>query len=93
MNVGFTTRAKLNRLVDEGDVSPHQAEKFHQAALAFLIAAVEYSIKKLPLQEPLLKRAKFVDFRQRLDSGVEDALYFVERFVFSRDFCLLAEIL
>ncbi|KAJ8353315.1 hypothetical protein SKAU_G00208820 [Synaphobranchus kaupii] len=65
LNIGFITRAKPNRLLDGGDTTPRQMEKFHEAALAFLIKAVEYALKKLPLQEPLLKHAKFVDVRQR----------------------------
>ncbi|XP_065119841.1 uncharacterized protein [Paramisgurnus dabryanus] len=80
LNIGFTTRVKLNKLLDDGDITPEQMEQFHEAALAFLTYAVEYAFKKLPLQEPLLKHAKFVDFRQRLECSVEDALYFVERF-------------
>lgn len=94
MNIGFITRAKLNRLLDGGDITPRQMEKFHEAALAFLIKAVEYALKKLPLREPLLKHAKFVDVRQRLECGVDDALYFVERLGlhFFSNFCLLSEI-
>lgn len=61
-------------------------EKFHEAALAFLINAVDYALKKLPLQESLLKRTKFVDVRQRLECAVEDALYFVERLGFFQQF-------
>ncbi|XP_051987012.1 uncharacterized protein LOC127647011 [Xyrauchen texanus] len=80
LNIGFTTRVKLNKLLDDGDITPEQMEQFHEAALAFLTYAVDYALKKLPLQEPLLKHAKFVDFRQRLECGVEDALYFVKRF-------------
>ena len=52
---------------------------FQQAALAFLVRAVEYGINKLPLKEALLKHAKFVDVQQRAECGVEDALYFVDR--------------
>ncbi|XP_060776788.1 uncharacterized protein LOC132886247 [Neoarius graeffei] len=80
LNISFTTRAKLNRLLDDGDITPQQMEKFHEAALAFLINAVDYALKKLPLQEPLLKHAKFVDVRQRSECAIEDVLYFVERF-------------
>lgn len=47
--------------------------------MAFFMRAVEYVLKKLPLKEPLLKHAKFVDVRQRLESELEDALYFFER--------------
>ncbi|XP_074524805.1 uncharacterized protein LOC141789327 [Halichoeres trimaculatus] len=81
LNIGCLTTAKLNRLPDNGDISPQQMETFHDAALAFLINAVDYALKKLPLQQALLMHAKFVDVRQRFQRAVEDALYFVERFL------------
>ncbi|KAL1276186.1 hypothetical protein QQF64_035809 [Cirrhinus molitorella] len=80
LNIGFTTRAKLNRLLDEGDITPQQVDLFHEAVLCFLTSAVDYALKKLPLEEPLIKHAKFVDVRQRAESDIEDVLYFVERF-------------
>ena len=79
--IGFTTRATLNRLVAEGDVSPQQVQKFEQAAVAFLESAVEYAMQRLPLKEPLIKHAMFVDVQQRVECGVDDALYFVKRLV------------
>ncbi|KAK6316411.1 hypothetical protein J4Q44_G00139350 [Coregonus suidteri] len=36
--------------------------------------------EKLPLEEPLIKHAQFVDVWQRAESDIEDVLYFVERF-------------
>lgn len=92
LNIGFTTRAKLNRLLDDGDITPQQMEKFHEAALAFLINAVDYALKKLPLQEPLLKHAKFVDVRQRSECDIEDVLYFVERLGSFSNYYLLSKI-
>ncbi len=82
LNIGFTTRAKLNRLLDEGDITPQHVDLFHEAVLCFLTSAVDYAVKKLPLEEPLIKHAKFVDVRQRAESDIEDVLYFVERLVF-----------
>lgn len=79
LNVGFTTRATLNRLLETGDITPQEVQLFQQVALAFLVRAVEYGINKLPLKEPLLKHAKLVDVQQRTECGVEDALYFVHR--------------
>ena len=61
LSIGFTTRATLNRLLDAGDVTPQQAEKFQQAELAFLVRAVEYAMEKLSLRETLLRQARFVD--------------------------------
>ncbi|XP_076854994.1 uncharacterized protein LOC143509955 isoform X3 [Brachyhypopomus gauderio] len=78
LNVGFTTRTTLNRLLEAGDVTPQQGESFHQAVLAFLTGAVEYAMAKLPLKESLLKHARFVDVQQRADCEVNDAAYFVE---------------
>ncbi|KAJ8381383.1 hypothetical protein SKAU_G00021610 [Synaphobranchus kaupii] len=49
LNIGFTTRAKLNRLLDGGDITPRQTETFNKDALAFLIKAVEYALQKLPV--------------------------------------------
>ena len=88
MNIGFTTRAKLNRYLDEGDITPRQVDSFHEAVLIFLTSAVGHALKKLPMKEPLIKRAEFVDVRQRAESGIEDVLYFVERLVFFFNYCL-----
>ncbi|KAK1903218.1 Light-independent protochlorophyllide reductase subunit B [Dissostichus eleginoides] len=78
--IGFTTRATLNRLLDAGDITPQQVQRFQQAAVAFLVRAVEYAMKKLPMREPLIKHAMFLEGQQRVEGGVEDALYFVDRF-------------
>ncbi|KAK0150373.1 hypothetical protein N1851_008530 [Merluccius polli] len=80
LNIGFITRAKLNRLLDEGDITPQQVDSFDEAVLCFLTSAVDYALKKLPLKEPLLKHSTFVDVRQRAESDIRDVLYFVERF-------------
>lgn len=53
LNVGFITRATLNRL--PGEVTTQKAKQYQQAALAFLVRAVEYAIDKLPLEDALLK--------------------------------------
>ena len=88
MNIGFTTRAKLNRYLDEGDITPRQVDSFHEAVLIFLTSAVGHALKKLPMEEPPIKHAEFVDVRQRAESGIEGVLYFVERFVFFFNYCL-----
>ncbi|TNN75584.1 LINE-1 type transposase domain-containing protein 1 [Liparis tanakae] len=76
LNVDFTTRGTLNRFLEAGDVPSNKAQQFQQAALAFLVGAVEYAIAKLPLKDALLKYARFVDVQLGAECGVEDALYF-----------------
>lgn len=55
----------LGSTIDAGDITAHQVDKFQTAALKFLMRAVEYALQKLPLREPLLNHARFVDVRQR----------------------------
>ncbi|KAK1876166.1 3-dehydroquinate synthase [Dissostichus eleginoides] len=70
LNVGFTTRATLSRLLEAGDITPQEVQ--------LLGRAVEYGI--LPLKEALLRHARCVDVQQRTECGVEEALYFRDRF-------------
>ena len=79
LNVSFTTRAWLNQLLKAWDITAQQLQIFHTAALKLLMRAVEYALQSLPLRDPLLKHARFVDVRQRAECWVEDALYFVQR--------------
>eukprot|EP00064_Thunnus_orientalis_P005874 superscaffoldBa00000593_g5888 len=81
LNVSFTTRAWLNQLLKAWDITAQQLQIFHTAALKLLMRAVEYALQSLPLRDPLLKHARFVDVRQRAECWVEDALYFVQRYV------------
>ncbi|KAJ4923018.1 hypothetical protein JOQ06_015368 [Pogonophryne albipinna] len=67
-------------LLEAGDITPQEVQLFQQGALAFLVRAVEYGINKLPLKEALLRHTRFVDVQQRTECGVEDALYFIDRF-------------
>ena len=42
--VGIMTRQKLNQLLEEGDISPHQITVFYKAVREFYTTAVEYRI-------------------------------------------------
>ena len=86
LGVGFTTRT-LNRLVEAGDVSMDSAKNFHLAARSFFVKAVEYATAKLPLHDPVLEHSRFVDFRQKMDTTLDDVLYFVHRYVCSHLGC------
>ncbi|RXN01326.1 hypothetical protein EOD39_7096 [Acipenser ruthenus] len=44
------------------------------------MAAVDYAFKKQPFKEPVLEHSQFIDFQQKMDCDVNDALYFVYRY-------------
>ncbi|XP_063053561.1 zinc finger BED domain-containing protein 5-like [Engraulis encrasicolus] len=80
LGIGFTTRCTLNRLVEDGCVSPEAVKKFHGGARNFFRRSVEYARAKLPLNDEVLRNSKFVDFNQKMDMSVECVQYFTERF-------------
>lgn len=77
----------LNRLVEAGEVSMDSAKRFHVAARSFFIKAMEYARAKLPLDDPVVEHARFVDIRQKMDATLDDVLYFVHRYVCSHLGC------
>lgn len=82
LGIGFTTRCTLNRLVEDGCVSPEAVKKFHGGARNFFRRSVEYARAKLPLNDEVLRNSKFVDFNQKMDVSVECVQYFTERYLF-----------
>ncbi|MCI4395784.1 hypothetical protein PGIGA_G00196000 [Pangasianodon gigas] len=53
--------------------------------MGFLVRSTEYTLTKLPLNDPILSHAQFVDFRQRLDTKRDDVLYFVQSYLLPFD--------
>ena len=52
--IGIITRSKLNKLLDEGDVSPDAVREFMKGARAFYERATSYALSHLPFMNPLL---------------------------------------
>ena len=70
------TKQNIKKILDEG---AYQYTKFFHAAKAFLIRATEYLIKWCPLDDELMTRATWIDFK-RLDKTFLSVRYFVERY-------------
>ncbi|KAJ4932550.1 hypothetical protein JOQ06_010968, partial [Pogonophryne albipinna] len=80
LGIGLTTKSTLIRLHEAGEIPSGDVTKFNKTARGFLLRSTEYTLKKLPLNDPLLPHAEFVDFSQRQNSHVDDVLYFVQRY-------------
>ena len=76
----IVTRSRLNKLLEEGDVSPREIEKFMNGVKAFYESAVSYALTHLPLKDELLQNAEFVNIRERVQASFTQVTYFVERF-------------
>ena len=77
--VGSMTRQKLNQLLEEGDISPHQITVFYQAVREFYTTAVEYALSHLPFKDEVLENAQFAHFQSREAASVSQVLFFVSR--------------
>jgi hypothetical protein len=78
--IGFTTKQKLDKLFNEGDISPTQKACFFEAVRSFYTTAVKEGLAKLPINDHFLIHAKFVDFFQREQALFGDVQYFVSKF-------------
>ena len=48
MFIGISTKALVNELFEEGDISPAKKQKFYSAAHSFPSETFSYEIQKLP---------------------------------------------
>ena len=89
MFVVLTTKIKLRKLLDDGDISPHEASDdgdispheastFHSGVRAFYEQAVEYSLANLLLKDEFLINTPFVDFSSRESANFAQVQYFVQ---------------
>ena len=66
--IGIITRSKLRTLVNSGDISPTESNKFFKSVRAFYVLAMEYALKNLPLNDA------------RNDVTFSQVEYFVDRY-------------
>lgn len=79
LQIGLITQQKVKSLLDDGDVSPVQVSRFFDGARCFYEKAMEYGLKSLPFNDPLLKAATFINFEQRANADPLHAEFFVNR--------------
>ena len=83
LKIGFTTTALLGKLLNEGDITNQQFNRFWTAARAFHIRTYEYALDNLPRNDDLLINAQVRNFetRRSASSSIDQLLYFIKRYV------------
>lgn len=79
MFIGIITRTSLRKLVEEGDISRSDETKFYKSVRAFYVQGLQYALANLPVKDPLLVNAGFVNFTARDRASFSQVEYFVER--------------
>ena len=77
--IGISTRTTIRKLLEEGDVGPHDTSRFYQSVRAFYVQAMKYDFDNLPIKDPLLRNARFLNFKNKDHATFSQVKYFVER--------------
>ena len=85
MFIAISTKTLINKLFEEGDISPAEKQKFYSAVHRFYSETFSYTIQKLPINDSVLKHSVFVDISKRDVASFNDVLCFVEKFKLDYD--------
>ena len=85
LDIGFTTKALLKKLVD-GRCDMYKVSKFYAAVCGFYEQGLFYARSRLPLNDPVLKNVRFLDFIQRDSAELSHVEFFANRIASAIDF-------
>ena len=63
--LGGTTKATLNRLLNEGDISQHEYDNFYTRAHLYFKDALQYIQSKFPIKNEVICNSVWVDVEKR----------------------------
>ena len=78
--MGVTTKFKLQKLLNDGDISERQHSRVFKAAQAYFKDSLSYILTKFPLSNELIMKAGWIDVGSRIDSKWESVEFFINRF-------------
>ena len=81
MFIGISAKTLINKLVEEGDISPAE-KQVYDAAHTFYTERFSYAIQKVPINDSVLKHSVFDDISKRAIALFKEVLYFAEKFKF-----------
>lgn len=78
--VGGLTRMTLNRLLNQGDISDAQYNKFHDAVHFYFKESLDYIKTKFPIKDDTICNSVWIDVTRRSDVSWENVEHFVDKF-------------
>lgn len=78
--LGATTKHTLNKLLNEGDITETNYNKFFCAAHCYFKSSLAYILGKFPLREELIQNAIWINILQRNEAVWQNVEYFYDRF-------------
>ena len=78
--IGICTTNLLNKLLEDGEISALDKQKFFAGVLAFYSKTLSYGVEKLHINDSDLKHSIFADISKTESVSIDDVLFFVEKF-------------
>lgn len=78
--IGFSTRQKIRKLFNEGDIDKNEYNVIPKAAIAFYRESLRYVITKMDMSHSFWQRAVWVDFFNRKNALWSDVEYFIDQY-------------
>ena len=77
LEIGFATKALLEKLLNEGDITNQRFNRFSTGVTAFHIHTYEYTLDNLPRNDDLLINPRVLNFETRrlASTSIEQLLY------------------
>ena len=72
LTIANITKPKLCKGLKEGDISQSDVDKFYDAAREFFETAYTYCVKWLPLNNPLFKGSRFIEYSNQEKFSFDD---------------------
>ena len=78
--LGGTTKAKLNRLLNIGDITQDQCNRFHEGVQCYFRDALAYIQEKFPITTKVIYNSVWIDVVKRHETNWNNVEYFLEKF-------------
>ena len=80
MGVGYVSKQKINKLLDNGEISESSFKYFFNAAREFFVRATDYLLASCPFQEDILCNVTWIDFKNHVEQNFSSVQYLVHNY-------------
>lgn len=77
ITIGIVTKQRLQKLLNEGDISANDERKFYAGVRAFYLEAASQALHKLPFDDCVLNNARFLNFERKEDCTFHTVEFFL----------------
>ena len=78
ITIGMVTKQRLQKVLNEGDISANDERKFYAGVQTFYIDAATQALHKLPFDDCVLNNARFLNFEIKENCTFDAVEFFAQ---------------